>query len=357
MAAILDLVSNMTFSADEVRDLNSLFMEAVLDAPALNQYHTFHNGIRNDREIGVAPATLGLLLKAAQGCEPTAQTATMTVTQKKWELKRMEMLLKQCYTDLNSSFLTLIRNLGVNVGDLTTTEYFTYLTQMVGRDLPKEILRHAWFGNTAAADVDASPAGVLTSGTDEDYWNIITGFFPQLAVIYAADTDRKTTIAANAEATYALQKSVLTAESAFTALNSVVDDAPTLLKTQPDRIILCTQSVYDKAKRYLQSIKMVYDINTITGGLSFMNWDDWPLYPVPLWDQWIMAYEDNGTKYNSPHRIVATTKSNLNIGMEGNGLFETVNTWYDKTTKYNYIDVIDSFDAKIIMDDLVQVGI
>lgn len=357
MAAILDLVSNLTFSADQVRDLNALFMEAVLDAPVLTQYHTFETGIRNDREIGILPGTLGLLLKAAQGCDPTAQTLSLTATKKKWELKRMEMLLKQCYTDLESSFLIFLRNTGTNVGDLTNTQYFAFLTDFVARELPKEILRVAWFSDKDAANVDSSPAGVLTDGVDHDYFNVIEGFWHQLSVIYAADSTRKTTIAANAEATKALQSSVFTNLLAYTALNSVVDDAPLVLKRQPDRMLLVTDSVLRRAKRYMQSVNIAFDITNTINGLSLAQWDGVPMVSMPWWDETIMAYEDNGTKYNNPHRIVYTTKSNLKIGLEGQGMFDQIQTWYNKTTKYNYIDVIDSMDAKIIMDGLVQVGI
>ncbi len=357
MAAILDLISNITFSADQVRDLNSLFMEAVLDSPVLTQYHSFETGIRNDREIGIVPGTLGLLLKAAQGCDPTADTLSITATKKKWELKRTELLVKQCYTDLEASFLILLRNLGTNVGDLTTTQYFTFLTDFVARELPKEILRHAWFGDTDAANILDSPAGNITTGVDPDYFNVINGYFKQLAVIYAADSNRKTTISANAQATKALQKSAFANVDAYTALNSVVDDAPLVLKNQPDKLLLVTDSVLRRAKRYMQSVNIAFDIDNTINGLSLAKWDGVDLVSMPWWDEVIMAYEDNGTKYNSPHRIVYTTKSNLKIGLEGQGMFDQIQTWYNKTTKYNYIDVIDSMDAKIIMDGLVQVGI
>jgi hypothetical protein len=81
------------------------------------------------------------------------------------------------------------------------------------------------------------------------------------------------------------------------------------------------------------------------------------MYSVPLWDEWILAYENNGTKLNNPHRIVYTTKANLTIGMEGTTLFDNVNTFYDQKSRYNRIEVSDAFDAKVLNDELVQVGI
>jgi hypothetical protein len=323
----------------------------------LTQYHSFENGIRNDREIGILPGTLGLLLKAAQGCDPEAGTLTLTATKKKWELKRMELLLKQCYTDLEASFLIFLRNTGTAVGDLTNTQYFAFLTDFIGRELPKEILRVAWFSDKDAANILDSPAGNITTGVDPDYFNVIEGFWHQLAVIYAAAPTRKTTISANAQATKALQASTFANVDAYTALNSVVDDAPLVLKGQPDRMLLVTDSVLRRAKRYMQSVNIAFDINNTISGLSLAQWDGVPMLSMPWWDETIQAYEDNGTKYNNPHRIVFTTKSNLKIGLEGQGMFDQIQTWYNKTTKYNYIDVIDSMDAKIIMDGLVQVGI
>ena len=357
MAAILDLVSNLTFGADQIRDLNSLFMEATLESPILTQYHTFETGIRNDREIGILPGTLGLLLKAAQGCDPTPDTLSLTATKKKWELKRMEMLLRQCSTDLEASFLRFLRNTGTAVADLTNTQYFAFLVDFVGRELPKEILRVAWFSDKDAANIHDSPAGSLTTGVDEGYFNVIDGFWQQLAVIYAAAAARKTTIAANAEVTYALQNSVFTPLAAYTALNSVVDDAPLVLKTQPNRLLLVTDSVMTRSKRYMQSVNIAFDIDNTITGLSLAQWDGVPMLSMPWWDETIKAYYDNGTKYDNPHRIVYTTKENLKIGLEGQGMFDQIQTWYDKTTKWNYIDVMDSMDAKIIMDGLVQVGI
>jgi hypothetical protein len=360
MSATINL-SALTFTADQLRTMNELVVTAVLESPDLSLFHTLHQGIKNDREIGIVPGTLGLMGKAAQGCDPVADTTLgATATMKKWEPKRIEVILDQCATDIAASMAKLARKLGVEVNDLTSTQYFDFLLELLVVDIPKMIHRHVWFGNKAAANVDDSPAGVITSGVDVDYFNVINGFWYQLAVIYAAAAARKTAIAANAEATRALQFSVLAASSglaAYNALNSIVDDAPATLVGQSDKLIIVTNSVAKSAYRYLQSKGIGYDINLQTNGFGLSSWDGIPLYIVPLWDQFIEAYENNGTKLNSPHRIVFTTKTNLNVGMEGSGLFENVNSFYDKKSRVNRIETSDAFDAKIIDDGLLQVGI
>ena len=94
----------------------------------------------------------------------------------------------------------------------------------------------------------------------------------------------------------------------------------------------------------------------MSDGLQVTKWDGITMYTVPLWDQWIRAYENDGTRLNNPHRIVYTMKQNLQVGMACTGLFDKINSFYDQRSRINRIEAVDAFDAKIIDDRLVQVG-
>ncbi len=356
MAAAINL-SALTFTADQLRQMNELVVKAVLEAPALTLFHEMATGIKNDRQIGLIPGTLGLMGKAAQGCNPSADTLTDTAALKTWSPKRIEVIIDQCATDIAASMAKMSRKLGIEVNDLTSTEYFAFILDLLAVDLPKMILRHAWFGNTAITNVDGSPAGTLTSGVDPDYFNVINGFWYQLGVIYAGNTARKVAVTGNSQATYALQKSVATPATMLADLNNVIDSAPAVLTAQPDQVLIVTRSVFSRAYRALQAAGLAYNIELQANGFNLMKWDGIPMYSVPLFDEWIMAYENNATKYNNPHRIVYTTKSNLVIGMEGTNLFDTVKTSFDDRSRYNRIEVSDAFDVKVLNDELVQVGI
>jgi len=361
MAAILNN-SALAFTADEVRTLNELVIQAVLNAPELNSMHTFVPGIKNDREIGIIPGTLGLLIKAAQGCgDKTPNNPTITAAVKKWAPKRGEIIIRQCYTDLETSFLKFALQTGNKVSDLTSspdvkTAYFAFILDMLSKDIPKNLLLKAWFDNTDAANVNDSPAGSITAGVDPDYFNLIDGFFVQLATIYGTTPARLTNIAANKQATRALQFSTLTPVLAYDALNSLVDDAPATLLGQPDKMIIATRSIMSKAKRYLQGQGMAFKTELITGGMELTTWDGVQAMTMPLWDEWILAYENNGTKLNDPHRAVFASKANLNIGMEGQTLFDSLDVVYDPIEEYNWIKAKDAFDVKILDDTLVQVA-
>lgn len=356
MAATISLTA-LTFTADQLRSMNELVVKATLESPSLSLFHEIATGIKNDKEIGIIPGTLGLMGKAAQGCNPTADTLTDTAVKKVWEPKRIEVIIDQCATDIAASMAKLARKLGVEVNDLTNTEYFTFLLDMLSVDIPKMILRHAWFGNQAAAAVDDSPAGVLTAGTDPDYFNVINGFWYQLAAIYGTTPARKIAVTGNSQATFALQKSIATPTTVLADLNNVIDSAPSILSAQPDQVLIVTRSIFQRAYRGLQAAGLAYQIELQSNGFNLMQWDGIPMYSVPLFDEWIAAYESNGTKYNNPHRILYTTKSNLVIGMEGTSLFDQLNSFYDPKSRINRIEASDAFDVKVLNDELLQVGI
>ena len=354
MPSIIDF-SQLTFGRDQIRDMNELVVEKVLEAPLLNTFTTFYTGIKNDREIGKIAASFGLIGKAAQGCNPVADVKHLAITPKLWSPKRIEVILDECAADLENSIAKFARNCGIDVNDLTGTEYFAYLLDVLQKDIISMIFRYSWFGDTAAALWNASPAGKLTTGVDPAYFNVLDGYWKQLAAIYAADPLRRTTLAANAEATRALQFSTLTPALALAALNQLVDDAPEVLAEQPDQIILTTKSIAQKAMRELQRLGTPFKIELQTSGIQLTEWDGIQMMVLPMWDYLIKAYQNNGTKLNSPHRALLTTKSNLAIGMECTSLFDRINSFYDQKSRINRMEASDAFDMKILNDKIVQV--
>lgn len=358
MAALINH-SNFTFTADELRSYSELIVKKLTEVPELNAFHTFETGIRNDRRIGLTDGSFGLLGKAAQDCGTrTPDTKLLGTEQKTWQPKRAEVYLRECWNDLDSTMGRLARKLGNDVYDLTGTDYMTFLLSILEPDLLRMIFRMAWFNDTAAALVTASPAGTLTAGTDTTYFTLYDGFFAQLADIISADSDRQTSLNAyNGQATYALQDSTLTNQLAYEALLQLIDDAPPALRSQADRAIICTGSIGRKAMRYIQAQGLPYDIKLAIDGLTLTSIDGTSLYIVEWWDEFIRTYYDDGSAYYLPHRAVFTKKSNLMVGMEGNGLFESFDVYHDKTTKYTYIEAVDAFDAKIIEDEMVQYAV
>jgi hypothetical protein len=259
-----------------------------------------------------------------------------------------------CIDELADTLMKLAVNCGVDVFDLTKTQIFTFIQNILSKDLAKMVLRTAWFDDKAAANV---PVGNITPGYDVGFFNVIDGFWKQFATIYGANPLQLQAMPGNTQATYALQQSVATSLLTYNAVNALIDAAPSELAEQPDRILLVTRSVFDRLRRQLQALGTAFqDYKLMINGLEFATWDGIRIVSIPLWDQWIRAYENNGTKWNDPHRVVYSTVANLNIGFACTSAFENINSFYDPRSRYNRIEAVDAFDAKIIDDNLLMVG-
>ena len=238
------------FTADELRDLNEMIVTAVLEAPTISEFHTLYTGIKNDKRIGIIPGTFGLIGKAAQACDPTAQCYENVAIEKTWEPKYLEFINDMCIDEISNSLMRMYIDCS-NPYDLTKTDIFQFILNIYAKDLPKEVFRHAWFGDQAAAQF---PLGVLTPGIDPAFFNVINGFWQQMAVIYAANPLQLNAMPGNTQLTYALQQTVATPLLTYNAINTLIDNAISELTQQPDRILLVTRSVFDRLRRQLQAL-------------------------------------------------------------------------------------------------------
>lgn len=355
MAAAINFGA-LTLNPDDVRQFNELIKQSVLDAPALTSGFNIFTGIRNDDYIGLIRPTLGLIGKADAGCGSGDNVSgAMATSQKQWGLKRLRIEKRECYTDLATSLAKFYRNTGTNIADLTATEYMSFLASYIPADINRMIWRKAWFDNTAADTVANS--GKLTNGTDKTYFNVLDGIWKQLTTIVTADATKKVTIAANAQATQALQFSTLTPALALKVYQDCVDAASPTLLAEPDLMFISTRSVAQKAARELQSLGQDSVLQKIEGGYELTQIDGIPCLVVPYFDEVILKYFNNGTTLDSPHRVLLTSKANLALGFEGEEMFSQLSIVFDEASEKNIIRIIDAMDAKVIDDDKIILAI
>ena len=85
-----------------------------------------------------------------------------------------------------------------------------------------------------------------------------------------------------------------------------------------------------------------------------MTYHGIPLIVLPFWDDFIRAYEDDGTRYNYPHRAVLTVKENLAVGTQDTDTFDRWDMWYDPETEYNYSKAKSDVDIHVMRPNLFQ---
>lgn len=352
MALINTSVFN--FSAEEIRDINELVLEQILQAPELDSIHTIYPNIITDAYIGFL-GEVGLLGKAAQGCDPTPQAAQISATQKLWQPKRWEVFLSECWADIENTMAIYAMNKGVDVGDLTNTDYMAVVVDILQKGIKKMIWRFVWFGDKTAQNVSSN--GIITDGIDVSYFTLIDGLWKQLQAIAPIGSRQRIHIAANDAATDEDQFDQLVGQMAYNTLSKMHLRASVILRSQPDVFFLVTQSVADAYVTYLEGKDLSVTYENLVEGVKFLRFRGIPVISIPLWDEMIYGYENTGTKLNNPHRAVLTTKSNLAVGLSAGTVLDELKVWYEPKEDRAYLRARDTIDAKVLLDNQFMLAI
>lgn len=351
MAAFFDWTA---LTSDQRRLIKEMTYELVVSNPDFNLFHTTYTGIKAGDRIGFL-GQIGLMGKAARSCgSPTPDVGSGSASSLAWSPKKWEILLRECGSDLDHAVDVWNLNVGNGMFNPENTDYLAAIATVLANGIVENMWRWAWFNDTDAANVDDSPAGIITSGVDTDFFSWMDGFFKLLLVACTGTPARHTTLAANAQASYTLQESAFDATAGYTVLNALETGAEMRLRQANDKMIICTKSVEDRYRWYLESKGQEPAYVLLTNGQQALQFRGIPIIALPLWDKFIRAYEDNGTKYNKPHRAVLTTKANLAVGTQDTDKFSGWVQWYDPKEKYFYTNAISDMDVHVMREYMFQ---
>jgi hypothetical protein len=347
-------VSEITFNGEEIRSLSEAIYEKVFNKPAYSEFHTIVPGIEAKKQIALL-GRLGLIGKKGTGCNPTSGSFNIPMSEKFWNPEEVEVRLEQCYKDLQESFFVYGQQKGIARPDLTASDFMNFIEDRMNDALEEAVYRIAWFNDTDADLVTASPAGKLTAGTDKTFFNIIDGFWKQIFTIVTADSSKRYTITENAAGSHSAQDN-LASDAALKALRALYQNADKRLKGDPNKVFVITDSLYDNLETYLESQQVSSSFDRIEAGSNGLRYRGVPIIKFDFWDRYIRAYFDNGTTYHLPHRAVLTTKENLQIGVESTDSLSKLDIFYDKKSKLNFVDSLFKIDSKVVEDYMVQVA-
>jgi hypothetical protein len=352
--------ADFTWNGKEVMSLSEAIIEKAYSKPALSDVHTLVTGIKAKQQIAFL-SRIGLVGKKHTNgtCEPTASTQSSTGSEKFWDPAMIEDRFTECWDNFRESFFIWGLKNGIKKGDLTGTDAWNFMKEVISDAQAEAVLRLAWFGDTAAANYNDSPAGVITNGVDTDFFSPFDGLFKQLFAIGTADSNRLNAIAQNAEATYANQRfdsTDTTNKVVSTLFRSMITSADYRLRDQSDIRIYCTQSLADQYVTELEAQGQEPAFEIITNGISRLTRNGVEIIALNFWDRYINSYQNNGTKWYRPHRAVLTTKSNIQIGCEEESNLSELDPFYLKKEKQFVVDFAFNMDAKVVEDYLVQLA-
>ena len=351
MASSIDF-TNFQFTTEQIRDINELLFDEIVEAPEISLITTLYPGIVFDKEIGFIGEG-GLVGVKNQGCNPTPQTWKIGTRTVKWQPKSWEILLAECWTDLEATAAVYSLNTGVDMADFTDTDYYAIVVQVLTASIKKFIIRLVWFNDEDAENI--SEGGIITDGVDVDYFNIMNGLWKQLLTQVTANPTQRVVVAENAGASYDAQD--LTPEKAAEYLRELKYKAPLTLRTRENTFVVMTQSFYDAWEMYNQGKENEAVYTNLVDGRQVLKAYGMTLIPIPVWDEMIAEYENTGTKLNNPHRALYISKNNVAVGLDGNNSFDTMNVWYEKKERMVYTELMGKADAKILNPEQFQLAI
>lgn len=342
-------LSKFTFTAEQIRDINELVFDEILHAPDLSAIHTLHSGIVYDREIGFITGG-GLVGKKAQGCDPETQDWKVGTRKVTWTPKGWEVYIDECASDLENTMVTYAMNKGTRIDDLTDTDYMAIMVLVLTDAVKDALYRIVWMGDTDAENVKTDGNGIITAGVDTGYFDILDGFWKQLETAVTGNAGLLSAIAANSEATKALQLSKMNGDAAYALLSDMYFKAPIDLRASGKMQFLVTQSIADAYLQYLIGKGIESTYRNLTEGVKALSFLGVDVIAVPIWDKQIQAYNDLGATYYKPHRALLIEKENLGIGTPSEEAYGQFDIWYDKTSRKNYVLLKDKIDAKLLND-------
>ena len=350
---------NLTPDNGAVRDLRKLIFLAVLGADQIGALVNVLPKQKNGEKVGFV-GEFGLIGKASTKCNPVFDNDIMSTAEKTWDIPEWEVAEKICYADLEGTLAQVAMKTGTDIADLTGTEYLDHIIMpRLELAIRKMLLRFVWFGDKSA-DVVAN-GGVLKAGTDKTKFTVTDGLWKRLFAIVAADANRHTTIAANAQTSWAAQKAAMKVAGVATGImDSLIEDAPLVLRQQPNGVIYISQVFKDALDHDIKNNNKGSEMQweALFDGIEKGTYNGKTVIAVPFWDEIIQGYEatSNVGQYNKPYRAVYTVKDNLLAGVESESELAEIAIWFNRDEQLNKIHAKDKLGTLVAQDDLVQVA-
>jgi hypothetical protein len=339
MAAKFD-VSALTLSQAEVTDIAKIIIEQAFVNSALAMEHEVLTGVAYDEQI-LFLDQMAIGGKALTGCTP-AEIDGLVFSEKVWTPKLIAGRLTHCANDENQLFKILKKAQSVypDFFDRQNSQEIKLLLALITTHIEESVRAKVWFSDTAAALI--AGGGVFKAGTDVGIFNQFDGLFKQ---IFADATIPKVSITENAGLTYAAQK--VASDDAVTYLESVYDNADSRLQSNPEAKFYLTPDIWTGLLKEIADKEANGGIvTTLTDGRKELTYMGIPVIRKNDWDRVIKTYQDNGTVYNIPNRIVLTTAGNIPVATLNEGDMQNLRSFYDQVTNSNYVDYGYYLDAK-----------
>ena len=346
--------TNLPLSPENLASLRDAIIKKVIDDENIRRVLTIKR-VRTGEPLAII-GEMDAVGHAGAGCNPTYEQIGIGNSLQRWALGAWEIALEICYKDFEGTMAEYALRAGTPIGDLTDTEIMAVYLELLETQMRRMLWRLAWFGDTTAQNI--TDGGVITNGEDVTLLTPNDGLWKRLFAIATANASQRTTISANAAASYAAQKSAMLAAGYATG---IVDTIKLEASTKVNAGGEATLFVNKKFADYLaHDIKVTYKDNLpferIFDGFYLAYYDGMPVVAIEAWDYLIDKYENTGSKWNLPFRAVLANPSNLLLGVDKDDPISTPDIWFEKKDRMNYVYATGKIDTMIAQPELVHVA-
>lgn len=346
--------TNAQFSPTSVSEI--IVEKFAYNIDTLSKYHSFVTNLKGIKPLPILRQPV-LGMGCQTGCNVAGDDVQIRKEEKLFSPKQVGMTITQCFADLLNSNLSFAYN-GVNRGNLLeNVDFMTMFTELTVEFAMGELMRKAWFDNTAYVGgsvlltPQANSGGAWINPT-EDYFSCIDGLWSQAETLGAS-----VTITQNAGATYALQ--ALPANAAYNYLSALLLASPTALFGDDTVSFYITRSMYQNLWASATAVTNL-SAGAVTSTSQISNYNG-ELYfggirvvVVDAWDYVISKFFNDGVKLYNPHRAILASSENIFIGFD----LPELQALYDKPSYDAYRDIIfqrfrTTLDAKFGIDEYI----
>lgn len=335
---------------------NPLLFLKTLKIGSINEVLNVVYGARKGKHVG-GIGEFGLVGENAPMCNPAWNNTELKTQEKIWDLGAFMVKESLCADDFTETVVQFSMGAGTSKADMTSDDLLNLIVEpRLTLAIEKGVWRVLWFGDKDAANV--SGGGVITDGLDVKFFNSFDGLFKRLYAIAPTGSVQNVPIAANAAATYEAQlDGIFTAGVPKQVFDRMIYKADMKLRQQSSKIMLCTQSMADALAWDLKENNKGSDLQwqALFDGLVYATiYNGQKLLSLPIWDEQIRAFEDNGATWKDPHRVVFADKETLLAGVEGTDLMAQLDIWFSKDTQTNKILAREEMGTMVWEDNLTM---
>lgn len=342
---------NISVNPKDVQDLKELIPLTINQDEDFNKY-TALKKVKNGDPVAFI-GDMDDVGVAGGGCDPTYQEVGIVNSQKRWELGDWNIPIKICYEALKGTIAEYTLKTGTEIGDLTSTEFMTYIIRpALERQMMRMIWRFGWFGNKDAKNI--AEGGVLTADVKKELFTTCDGLFKRIFAQCAASEKQLTAIDANTKTTFAEQKKAMLTQGVATGIvDTMLMDADSRISADSGSMIMMTKYMadalhWDVKKTYHEQMEWT----TVFDGFDVAKYDGVNIARISIWDRFIGAYENSGTKLNLPYRMVYGNVKQFMVGTDQDALISDLDIWFERKERRNYIYAQGKMGTSLLEDDM-----